>query len=269
MFAVIALAAAPLFAAPPPVVNGSIESLASLRAAPANGWIGYSIVTREPLTISCCDSWNNGSHCDGCCRLDRDHGMNINRHDEGDIGPVGERTLLLFARLQDGAVDRVRVFSPGCSLDGAGQTIRWVEGVPESASVAFLRDAVVRGTKQARSNGLLALSLHANATDTLIDLARHHDDRELRGQALFWLSQQAGRKAADALKDAVNNDPEESVRAKAVFGISQLPNDESIPLLVDLMKHNKSREVRKKAAFWLGQKNDPRALAAIEEMLRN
>jgi len=27
--------------------------------------------------------------------------------------------------------------------------------------------------------------------------------------------------------------------------------------------------VRKKAAFWLGQKNDPRALQAIEDILRN
>jgi HEAT repeat protein len=53
-----------------------------------------------------------------------------------------------------------------------------------------------------------------------------------------------------------------------VFGISQLPNDQSIPLLVDLLKHNRSREVRKKAAFWLGQKNDPPALAAIKDVLR-
>ncbi|PYQ50224.1 MAG: hypothetical protein DMF59_11380, partial [Acidobacteria bacterium] len=34
-------------------------------------------------------------------------------------------------------------------------------------------------------------------------------------------------------------------------------------------KHHRSREVRKKAAFWLGQKNDPRALEAIADILKN
>jgi HEAT repeat protein len=39
-------------------------------------------------------------------------------------------------------------------------------------------------------------------------------------------------------------------------------------MLIDLMKSNRSSNVRKKAAFWLGQKHDPRALAAIEDVLR-
>src|SRR6476469_9794431 len=106
MTLVLALSAVPLFAAPPPVVNGTVESVSSLRSAPANGWIGYSIATREPITVSCCDNWNGGysSGCNGCCRLDREGGTSISRREEGDIGPVGDHQLLLFARLQDGVV---------------------------------------------------------------------------------------------------------------------------------------------------------------------
>jgi hypothetical protein len=252
------------------LTNGSTQTIASLRAAPANAWVAYRMATREPVNVTCCDGWNGGnwSRCDGC-RLEREGSMSINRHDRDDIGPLGESTLLVFTKMSNGVPERVRVFSPSCSLDAGGNTVYFVESVSNAQSIAFLRDAVERGEKKAESGALLALSLHEGATDALIDIARRNPERETRGRALFWLSQQAGRKAADALKDAVENDPEESVRGKAVFGISQLPNDESIPLLIDLMKHNRSREVRKKAAFWLGQKNDPRALAAIEDLLRN
>ena len=38
--------------------------------------------------------------------------------------------------------------------------------------------------------------------------------------------------------------------------------------LVELARTHHSAAVRKKAVFWLGQKNDPRALAAIEDILR-
>ena len=58
----------------------------------------------------------------------------------------------------------------------------------------------------------------------------------VRSQALFWLSQKAGKKAAGALRDAVDDDPEEGVREKAVFAVSQLPDDQSVPMLIDLMK---------------------------------
>jgi hypothetical protein len=250
------------------LVNGSTTAIASLRSAPANGWVAYRVATREPVSITCCDGYGSWSHCDGC-RLEREGSLNINRRDKDDIGPLGESQMMVFTKMRDGAAERVRVFSASCSVDAGGNTVALVDNVATAQSVAFLRDAVERGEKKARNGALLALSLSEGATDTLIDIAKRNPEREIRGQALFWLSQQAGRKAADALKDAVENDPEESVRSKAVFGISQLPNDESIPLLIDLLKHNQHREVRKKAAFWLGQKNDPRALAAIEDILRN
>ena len=250
------------------LTNGSTNAIASLRSAPANGWVAYRAEAREPVTITCCGDWSgNWERCTGC-RLEREGSLNISTRDKNDIGPAGETQFLIFTKFHDGVPERVRIFSTTCDLDAGGNAVNIVDKVSPAESLAFLRDVAERGEKKARNGALLALSLHENATDTLIDLARRNPSKEIRGQALFWLSQQAGRRAADALKDAVDNDPEESVRAKAVFGISQLPNDESIPLLVDLMKHNKSREVRKKAAFWLGQKNDPRALAAIEDVLK-
>jgi len=114
----------------------------------------------------------------------------------------------------------------------------------------------------------LSQSQEPEAIDELIKLAKNDPTAHVRGQALFWLSQKAGKKAAGAVREAVDNDPDQGVREKAVFAISQLPNDQSVPMLAELMKTHRDPRVRKKAAFWLGQKNDPRALAAIEDILR-
>lgn len=254
MLALALFIGVPAFAAHP-ISNGSLQIVSSLAQAEAigSGWIGYQVPTVEPVSMDCRD----------------DDGISIRRDGKSiDLRPAGESVIDVFARLEGGRIAKLRVYSPSCTLDAGGGTVIWIDKVPPGESIAFLRQVVESGAPHASNGALLALAFHANAIDTLIDIARNSPDPHIRSQALFWLAQRAGEKAASALHDAVENDPEESVRSRAVFGIAQLPDDQSIPMLVDLLEHNRSREVRKKAAFWLGQKNDPRALAAIEEILR-
>jgi len=89
----------------------------------------------------------------------------------------------------------------------------------------------------------------------------------VRGQALFWLAQKAGKKAASTITDAIENDPNTEVKKKAVFALSQLPKDDGVPKLIEVARNNRNPAVRKQAMFWLGQSNDPRALAFFEEVL--
>jgi HEAT repeat protein len=89
----------------------------------------------------------------------------------------------------------------------------------------------------------------------------------VRGQALFWLAQKAGRQAAGAITEAADRDPDTEVKKRAVFALSQLPKDEGVPLLIQVAKNNRDPAVRKQAFFWLGQSKDPRALAFFEEIL--
>lgn len=153
-----------------------------------------------------------------------------------------------------------------------GEAVFWLaETRPErglEAARLLARDA--SASRKVREKAVFALSLikTAAATDELIRIAKNDDDSHVRGQALFWLSQQAGKKAAGAIREAVDRDADSHVREKAVFAVSQLPGDEGIPILIDLMKNHRDPNVRKKAAFWLGQKRDPRALNALEEILR-
>ncbi|MEM7585928.1 MAG: HEAT repeat domain-containing protein [Acidobacteriota bacterium] len=117
----------------------------------------------------------------------------------------------------------------------------------------------------------IAFALHLNDTpgalDLLIEMARRDPRREVRSQALFWLSQEAGERAADAIVEATEEDPDLDVKERAVFALSQLPPDRGVPLLIHYAENHAQRAVRKKAMFWLGQSDDPRALELFEKIL--
>ena len=106
------------------------------------------------------------------------------------------------------------------------------------------------------------------AEDELLHMAKFDPDAKVRGQALFWIAQKAGKRATQALTDAIQNDPETDVKKRAVFALSQLPKEESVPQLIHVADTNSNLAVRKEAFFWLGQSQDPRALAYLEQVLK-
>lgn len=341
--AALVLAAASAPAQSPRIVHAVVTGVpaAADLAAQIRGartpWIGYAVPAVDGYRVICCSNggWGgNGFRPGGSCRLaDEASNFTIN-HDDDDLRPAAGN-VAVFYHLTGGAIDKVRVYSPDCTLDGSGTAVTWIENADARRSVALLASFVGADSPLSRK-AITALAMHADPTaaerleqwarspragdtvrgeaifwlaethpeqgliaardlardasaspklrekavfalhivktpaaiDELIRLARTDADSHVRSQAVFWLSQAAGKKAAGAIRDALDNDPESDVREKAVFAMSQLPNNEGVPILIDLMKNHHDRSVRRKAAFWLGQKDDPRALAALEEILR-
>jgi HEAT repeats len=103
----------------------------------------------------------------------------------------------------------------------------------------------------------------------LLRLARDGDARrDSRRQAIFWAGQIAGDSATAGLQDLAENETEDrDLRTQAVFALSQRPKDEGVPALIRVARTNRDPEVRRSALFWLGQSDDPRALALFEELL--
>ena len=95
-----------------------------------------------------------------------------------------------------------------------------------------------------------------------------NDQTAVRGEAIFWLGQKAGRKASAAITERIEQDPDTDVKKKAVFALSQLPKDEGVPLLINVARTHSNPAVRKQAMFWLGQSKDPRALEFFAEVLK-
>ncbi len=243
--------ALPLAAQLPRITNGSVRSVRAtgdlrrqIESLP-DGWAGYELSTNGERRMF--------------CSFDESMSVTNDLH-------VASARVAVFYRVDGHRIDRVRMRSAACDLDAEGRSVTWLDGVDSRANLDLL-EGVVRQDGGDAKHALVALAISSGSADRLIEIARHDPSSSLRGKALFWVGQQAGDKAAAALRDAVENDPDDGVKAKAVFGIYNLPNDQSVPLLIDLMKNHRSRAVRKKAAFWLSQKNDPRALAAFEDIL--
>jgi HEAT repeat protein len=116
-----------------------------------------------------------------------------------------------------------------------------------------------------------------DATDELLSLAKNEPSAKVKSQALFWLAQEAGKKAAGSTSDArivrtlgesAKSDPEAAMRKSAVFALSRLPEEQGVPELIQVASTAKDASTRREAIFWLGRAKDPRALAYLEKVVK-
>jgi hypothetical protein len=282
----------------PRVENGAVavqnagplgETFRSLVAAETGPtWVGYSVPVANRDRVMCCfDSGPtivNGvvsgmNGCCGACRLEGSSGTTMSNRTEstspsGAVKLEGSDRMTVLFRIVERKVERVRVFSEDCRLDAGGRPVKWLENVRPGESIALLESLVgsdASENKSRVSNGaVMAISLHAEpaALDTLLRVARTHDEARARSEALFWLAQRAGDKVAAAIRERVDADPDTEVKKRAVFALSQLPKAEGVPLLIQVARTNKNPEVRRQAMFWLGQSKDPRAVEFFAEVLK-
>ncbi len=187
----------------------------------------------------------------------------------------GPREIEVLARIENGALTRLRTVTPDCEIDASGATLVWLTGVTPQESTAWLA-SLVSGAGTVRNAAdhigdpaLAALAMQAGdeAGTALVTAAKTAPVARVRAQALFWLSQRAGAVALPTIAAAVDADPEVDVKRRAVFALSQLPKDEGVPKLIEIARGHRNAEVRKQAFFWLGQSKDPRAIAFFEEVL--
>jgi hypothetical protein len=259
------LATAPAWAQTPTVVNGTFEARAATQAldreitammsrSPGPAWVGYAVpVNGRDRDIGC---WTS----DGITRRTRVEPLKLE----------GPDSLFVLYRIADRRVDRVRVASPECPLDAGGLTLYWLTGVRAMDSIAWLTTlASGEGARRVSNAAIMAIAMHdePGAADRLIALARTGPNRDVRGNAIFWVAQRAGDKAVGTIMDSLD-DPDSQIRTKAVFALSQLPKDEGIPKLIELARTHRDSTVRRRAMFWLGQSGDPRALEFFEQILR-
>jgi len=256
------------------------REVSAIAARGGAAWIGYRVPMVPGRRQMCCfDVVTDGSVCCGRCRLEAGGGVTMTT---GDANTAQQRVVLeppteflVLARVDGGAVERIRTFSPDCDIDAGGMPVVWLEGVHADDSVAWLAgliagSAAAGGRADRLTNpamAAIALTNAPSALPALLTAARDDRSPRVRGQALFWLAQRAGDQAVAAITNAITNDPETAVKKKAVFALSQLPKDEGVPKLIEVARTNRNPEVRKQAFFWLGQSKDPRAVQFFEEIL--
>src|SRR5207302_7704304 len=113
-------------------------------------WIGY----RAPMIggqrqMCCYDTISDSTFSAGMCRLESGSGVSMSTGDVRDrngtriaLEPATE--FLVLARLEGGAVVRLRTFTPDCDVDAGGMPIVWLTDVKPDDSVAWLTTLVAR-----------------------------------------------------------------------------------------------------------------------------
>ena len=93
----------------------------------------------------------------------------------------------------------------------------------------------------------------------LLDAVRSDPDKEVREQAVFWLSQVPGEETVAALDSVLSDsrtDPD--IQDKAIFALSQHRSPRAGAILRAFAeRRDVPSELREKAIFWLGQKRSP------------
>ena len=186
----------------------------------------------------------------------------------------GPEFVNVLFRVDEKAVQRIRVISPDCEIDAGGLTIQWLDGVNATESVKLLSTFVSR--TEAKSDKLTdgaitAIAMHRDAAaDTELEqLGAVPSPEFVRKKVTFWMGNARGARGFAAVRKIARDDPSEDVRKSAMFGLSQSSDDQSVPELVRFAKQDPSTKVRGEAIFWLGQKAGQRAAKEITSVIEN
>jgi len=191
----------------------------------------------------------------------------------GDAGEeVAERAVAALAHHRGDEADRrlaAIVADRELEDDLRRSALYWSGELRGEAGVALAEGVLASEREEELLDGAafaLAESETPRAAAVLVEAARAHPLAEARGKALFWLSQGDGDRHAGTIFAAAQDDRDGEVREQAVFALSQLEG--GAEWLLRLLREARDPAVRRQALFWLGQSDDPRAMAALEEILR-
>ena len=194
--------------------------------------------------------------------------------EEKDIHPKDKKTpgerLARWALAKDYGRDLLYSSPLFKSSEVRGDAIFWLGQSPNAENSAALRGLF--GDLQddeAREKLLFALSQNRSEANQRFLLERAKDrslDTELRKSALFWAGQ-SGVPIRDLgeIYDSAGED--RALREQVIFTLSQRRDAAAVEKLIDIARKEPDRDLRKNAIFWLSQSRDPRAAKFLEDLI--
>jgi len=233
---------------------------------PRDGWASWQVDAVEGAPDWCCwSSWDDRGGSREACKLDG------TRQGYGTRGDATTDAVRVYARLEGGKINRLRVLSASCPVETA-TPIRVINTTTDD-SAAWLVGMVKEESKDldARNNlgedALAALAMHRGqrAQDALTTMARGDARAETRKKAVFWLAMVRGIPGADVATSVMFNDKDADVRKHGAFAITQSKSPRIAMDLIRLGDTDKDSDVRAQAWFWLahtGAANSEEAIGA-------
>jgi hypothetical protein len=242
-----------------------------------DGWSSWEVAAVDDAPEWCCwseNSWSDSGNFRNAprtpCRLDSRNQSFGSRDD------TTTDTVRIYARTVSGTIDRIRVFSATCPVDGS-VGIRDLGSVAPDDSARLLielakqKDNDTSGRRRMEEDVLAALAINRGdlARDALAGIARNDAWVETRKKAVFWLAMVRGREGADITSSIMFNDKSADVREHAAFALGQSKSPRVAADLIRLGNTDADSEVRSQAWFWLAHTKAPEVEDAISAAIRN
>jgi len=257
-----------------------VQSVASRGTA---AWVAYRMpMVAGPRQMCCWDTISDAGTCCGQCRLEGGGGITMNSGDQmtrngSRIALEPATEFVIFARVEAGAVGRIRTFTPDCDVDGGGMPVVWLDNVKPDDSVAWLTTLITGAPDTGERHdhvakpAMTAIALtNAPAADRALEAFVAPTRPEwMRSEMAFWIGNSRGEPGARILARMMMEDPSDKVRDKVTFGLSVNKTPLALTTLLAAAKDDKSPRVRSQALFWLAQKAGQQAVATITNAIDN
>jgi HEAT repeat protein len=250
-------------AEPYPVDRVSPGSLAETVANLDEGvvWVWWAVPLVEGSGPVCCSRSHRRLRIPGDgCELDGSRwGMTIHDH---RLSP-GE-SLVVYARLREGRVDRIRSYTSSCPVSSSDGMLVEVRDVSPEESVRFLEE-LVRSRGSQGDDALAAIALHSwpGATEALERVADVDLRHDLQSEAVFWLGSMRGEDGHGVLQRLIAQRPDADLLGEIAFALSESSAPEALDTLIGLAEGAESADARGQALFWLANRGGDRAAAAV------
>jgi HEAT repeat protein len=224
--------------APAPSLQAAIATLAGAQAGPF--WIAYAM-----------DSLPQTEFCES-------------RSDT--VYLEGERRMTVLARMENGAVPRLRTHAARCKIDAGGLPVTVFTGVSAADSLAWL-ESLARQPKR-EGSAIRAIAMHpGTAADSLLTkflaLGESEPVRRAAASNLF----QRGSTGFDLARRVLLNDSSDGVREKAVTSLALSTETGAADALIAAARDDKSPRVRSQALFWLAERHPTLAERPLREAI--
>jgi HEAT repeat protein len=160
---------------------------------------------------------------------------------------------------------------PGAGAEARSEAIFWIGQRGNAENAAFLREIFAQlDDRKLQERVIFSISQRRSSENSRWLLEQAKDarlDGDLRKSALFWAGENgaAVRDLAE-IYDSAGDDRD--VRNQVIFVLSQRRRDQAaMDKLFDIAQREPDPELRKQAIFWLGQANDARAAKLLEDII--
>lgn len=237
---------------------------ASMDALAADGLYTWRVAAAEDAPPWCCACRGGNLLVANACDLDSRSNYNV--PDEFHA-PHGE--MQIYASIEEGTPRRIRALSPQCQVTSRREIVDL--GVVEvEESLAWLTPhATARATVS--TDALAAIAVHEGSTALhfLIDIADNGPARDLRKDAIFWLSQVRISESAKELERLMFRDESSGIRKHAAFSLSQSTAANRSDALIRQGREDHDSGVRSQAWFWLAETGASGSEEAIRWAIAN